>query len=353
MSKARRELQVLGDWLHTGAQAANVWYRPTAAAGGAELDTGEVAEVVFVEVIPPVTGGGVVEDLRRVQLNLDDQLEEYNLFPGTQTYLVNASAAHMLHGRIMALGKPVWNVSGPGAMLQATCPKYRKKVTIEALAGGAITADYRIRLWGYRYRVDELPGIVSPIGGAEPIRDPISGRQSQVIQKPVIIPNEDTWTQLPGGLDQAVPKIFHFIRLGFNSAATVANTDYEFRFDLQQVANREEDLYWPYDLEKRVLLLKGLGVRAPANLLETWVELGGDKRPKEPWPTRNFLNPLHFGQAQPFYPAGFPLYYPVPLLPDPILVAGEKAVVKVKDDGTSIPANQIAVIVNGIQVLLT
>lgn len=353
MSKARREMQLLGDFRHTGAQAVGTWWRPTAASGKGELASHEVAEIVYVEVIPPVTGAGVAEDLRRIQLNLDGKLEQYNLIPGTDTYLVTPPRTNARNGRFIAFGRPLWNVeSGLRGALQATCPKFRDSVTIEALAGGAITADYRVRLWGYRYRAVDLPDLAQIIGGSDVISDPVSGRVSDLIAKAALQPLEDTWTQLPGGLDQAVPKIFSFLRMGFNANATTANIPYELRFDIGNVASREEDLYFPYDTEKKIAVIKGLGVRAPAHLLQTWVDIGGDERPYSRWPTTQGLNPLHFGNAAAFI-GPVTEYLTVPLLDDPIVVSNEKAVVRVIDDGTSIAANQIAVIANGTLIELT
>jgi hypothetical protein len=354
MSEARRELQILGDFVHTGAQAAGTWWRPTAATGNAELDSHEVAEIVFPEIIPPVAADGTKEDMRFVQLNLDGKVEQYNLIPGKDDYLVTPPRVNAYNGQFLAFGKPVWNVE-PGfvGILQATCPKYRKYVTVECYAGGAITADYRVRLWGYRYRAEDLPAVTNSIGGSGSITDPVTGLASDYISKSAIQPTEDTWTQLPGGLDQAVPKIHHFLRLAFNAQATTANRDYEFRFKDSLVATREEDLLFEYDIEKKVALIKGLGVRAPANLKNVWFDIGGDDRPKSKWPTTQYNNPLHFGRAYPVLPADLPLYITVPLLDDRILISNEKAVVKAVDDGTSISANQIAVIVNGIMVELT
>jgi hypothetical protein len=357
MSKARRELQVLGDFLHTGSQSAGTWWRPTAASGNAELDSHEVAEVVYVEVIPPIAADGTAEDLRLIQLNLDGKVEQYNLIPGKDDYLVTPPRTNAYNGQFLAFGKPVWNVEPTfTGMLQATCPKYRKYVTVECYAGGSITADYRVRLWGYRYRGEDLAAVTSPIGGSGTINDPVTGRVSEFISKPSIMPSEDTWTQLPGGLDQAVPKIFHFLRLSFNAQATTPNRDYEFRFKDGLVATREEDLLFEYDIEKKVALIKGLGVRAPANLSKVWFDVGGDVRPKSKFPVSQYLNPLHFGHTYPIITVGgakVPLYMTVPLLDDRILISNEKAVVKAVDNGNSIAQNQIAVIVNGIMIELT
>jgi hypothetical protein len=346
-------MQILGDFRHTGAQAAGTWWRPTAASGNGELPSNEVAEIVYVEVVPPVTGAGAVEDLRRIQLNLDGKLEQYNLIPGTDTYLVTAPRINMRAGRFLAFGKPVWN-SAPGLQgaLQATCPKYRDAVTVEAYAGGAITADYRIRLWGYRYRAVELPDVAPIIGGSDVIFDPVTGRVSDLVNKAALQPLYDTWTQLPGGLDQSVPNIHHFLRLALNANATTANIPYELRFDIANVGSREEDLLFSFDTLKKIALIKGLGVRAPANLLQTWVDIGGDERPYSRWRTTQGLNPLHFGNAAAFV-GPVTEYITVPLLDDPIVISNEKAVVRVVDDGTSIAANQIAVVANGVLIELT
>jgi len=354
MSEPRRELQVLGDFLHTGAQSAGTWWRPSPATGNGELDSHEVAEVVFVEVIPPVDSSGNPENLSRIQLNLDNKLEQYNLIPGHDDYVVNPPKTNAYNGQILAFGKPIWNVEPTFAgMLQATCPKFRKSVTVECYAGGDITGDYRVRIWGYRYRAEDLPSVAGFIGGSGTISDPVTGRSSQFIDKPSLSVTEDTWTQLPGGLDQAVPKIFHFMRLAFNAQATTANIPYEFRFKDGLVATREEDLLFEYDIEKKIAVIKGLGVRAPAHLKEVWFDIGGDVRPKGKFPTTQYLNPLHFGRAYPILPADLPLYFTIPLLDDLILISNEKAVVKAVDDGTSISAGEIAVIVNGILIELT
>lgn len=357
MSRPMREWQLLADFLHTGTQSAGVIWAPPPSAGGGELESHEVAEVVYVEVIPPVTDLGVAEDLRMIRLVLDGKSpENYNLIPGNHTYLVTGEVAKMRHGKILALGRPVWNVE-PGfrGLLQATCPKYRDSVSIEALAGGSITAPYRVRLWGYRYRAEELAAATAAIGGrlggSGNIVDQATGRASVDFSRPELVISEDTWTQLPGGMDQPLPKIFHFIRLSFNSQATTVNRPYEFRFKDGFVAERYEDLMFEYDVEKKVVLIKGLGVRAPANLRETWIDVGGDERPKKHWPTTQYYNPRHFGQARPILDVDE--YFTIPLLDDPVLVSNEKAVVKVLDNGTQVPAGAIAVIVNGLMVELT
>ncbi|GAJ24713.1 unnamed protein product, partial [marine sediment metagenome] len=60
------ELRCLCDYLHTGAQAVNVWARPTPAAVFGELEADERGEVIFAEIWSPVTAPGVEEELKKV-----------------------------------------------------------------------------------------------------------------------------------------------------------------------------------------------------------------------------------------------------------------------------------------------
>jgi len=364
MSKPRREYQLLGEWIHTGSQAAGTVWRPTAASGNAELDTNEVAEVLFMEIDPPVSATGTPENLR-VNLVLDDKPYYYDLMEGTKTKLVCARRQLMHMRQTRFFGQPVFAVrDGSLGMVQATCPKYRKRVSIEALAGsGGITGNYAVRLYGYRYRAEDLPAVANvPIGGFLNLEDPATGRVAP-ISKTALVPTYDNWNQLPGGLDQAVPKIFSFTRFAVNAQATTPNLIYEFRFETGGVATREEDLYFPYDTEKKVLVIRGLGVQAPANLKNIWVDVGGDERPKNRWPARSDYNPLHFGDASSLFfsfdpdtsgaTASFTTYFTIPALEDRILVYNEKAVVRAVDNGTSVAAGGIAVALDGVIVELT
>lgn len=374
MSKPRRELQVLGNFYRDpaveGVQAAGTWWRPSPSkANLGELDSHEVAEVVQAIILPPVNPDGTPDLLQRVQLNLDGKLEQYNILNGTDTYLVYADKEHMLFGQVVTFGRPMFAVqNGLDGVLEATCPKYRKSVTVECLAGaGGIDQPYRVILLGYRYRAEELGTALAHLGGAfggtGTIRDRATGRESDLIAKAPVAIAEETWTQLPGGLDQAVPKVFSFTRFAFNARATTANLPYEFRFKDGFVGSREEDLLFEYDIERRIAIIKGLGVRgvsaaARQNLKEAWWDVGGDERPKSRWPITENVNTrqhnmLHFGKGDPQYPGDFPIYYPIKLLPDPVLISGEKAVLKVVDNGTSVAAGDIVVAVTGTLIELT
>ena len=349
------ELQVLADFLRDqsveGDQTTDTLWKPTPKAGAAELDAHEVAELVFMEIFSPVTGAGVAEILKKVYPVLDGHsYENLITLSGVDTYNMAPSRTNILARQLLALGVPMVNAVRQGdAMLAGTCPKYRSHITIEALAGGTITQDYRVRLWGYRYEAADLPRVIGSVGGEIAIAD-VPRNRTLRRATPVIRVTEETWTRLPGGNDQAVPKINPFLHYAFNAKATTANTPYEFRYDTADVTDRVENLYFAYDVEPRALLVKGIGVRAPANLLKTCLWIDGNPHPKSWIPTTQENNPIHFGRGYPLYPQDHPVYMIVPKLDKPYLVATEKGALRVQDDGTSIAANAIIVALNGVLI---
>jgi hypothetical protein len=346
------ELQILGDWTHTGSQTAGTTWKPTAQTGRAELDSNEVAEVVFCEIFPPFASDGTPENLEKIIFVLDDKpYGDYIHLLGTATHLFCPPKVQAMNGVLLAFGVPlIQAVKSGNPLYEGVCPKYTKTLKIETTAGtGGITGDYRIRVWGYRYPAQELDRLFGQIGGLLTLRDDRTNRVVRLQKDPVTVMWE-TWTQLPGGLDQAPPKIFPVVKYARNANATTPNTPYQFRYEIGNVAYREEDLYWPYDIEEKILVIKGLGVRAPANLKETFINIEGKDRPKKRFPTEQYNNPLHFGKAYPFLPDTIPLYFTIPKLDRPYLVWHDKGYIACQDNGNSIAQNAITVVMNGLLI---
>lgn len=343
------ELQVLGDWTSVGAIAAGNLFRPTALAGNAELDSSEVAEVQYLEITPPVTGLGVVENLQNVRLILDGKEHPFININGTDTYLMQPPFTNILKNGITNFGVPLLDAVRQGnPLLLGTCPKYSKDLRVQAQAGaGGISASFRIRAWGYRYELDQLRGILGDsIGGSLQIADNRNRRTLELFKSPVV-PSKDTWTQLPGGLDQAVPKVNHLARYAFNVNATVVNIPYQFRYDTGDVLIEEENMRFEYDRISNALLVEGIGTNAPANLLNTFLNIDGEDRPDSRFPTEQNNNPLHFGRGNPLIPANIPLYYTVRPFDKPYLIWNEIGYLAAVDNGVSIVANNIAVALYG------
>jgi hypothetical protein len=355
---AIKELTCLGTWRHSGELAANTEWRPSASSGGGELETKEVAEVRYVEIRPPVAADGTIEALDHVYLMLDDiSTREYVNLCGRQDALMMPPRQH-LHANIwVPFGDGIVEAMKDQApMLASTTLKYRQSVRPVVRAGAtAVTADFMIRLWGYRYTEDELRKILDRTVMSPARVDIVDKARERVFsfEKEALLINWDNWQMLPGGPRQGKPAIMPYFRWARNAQATTPNTPYQLRFETGNVAEEEMNLYWPYDTLDKALLIKGLGVRAAANLKYAWIENTGDpihkEHPKGKFEISEFNNPLHFGAAQPLYPAGYPLYFAIPrFADDSLLIWNDLAYVAIQDNQTPVAAGSVYVAVNGI-----
>ncbi|GAI86608.1 unnamed protein product, partial [marine sediment metagenome] len=221
------ELRVLADYTHTGAQAANTWAKPTPRTVSGELERDERAEVVFAEIFAPVNGGAE-EPLRKVIPVLDgERYGEYVSLSGVLSSVMAPPKRSIWGAKLYSFGTPMSN--NP---LLSTTLKYSSDITFECLAGtGGITGDYRIRLWGYVYKVDELSQIFGVMLFPAALVDKARGRTLPISKGPIAV-NGDTWKTLPGGKDQSIPKINPFIRFAYNKVATDGmQGDYQFRYE--------------------------------------------------------------------------------------------------------------------------
>ncbi|MBA7554316.1 hypothetical protein ES705_46930 [subsurface metagenome] len=248
--------------------------------------------------------------------------------------------------------------------LLSTTLKYSESITVETLVGATtpITQDYRIRLWGYIYKVDELPRVFgSTMLFPASLVDRARGR-TLTLDKTFMLPdgrvihgipvNGDTWRTLPGGKDQGIPKINPFIRYAYNLLATDGKSgDYQFRYQTGNVAESEENLYFDFDTLD-ALLVESIGIRpdAAGNLAKTALKIAGDYHPKGLIPTTLTNNPLHFGWADPFFPDTIPLYYAIPKLERPYLIWNEIGSLIVQDDGTEVSINALIAALTGIRI---
>jgi len=349
------ELRVLADYLHTGIQAVNTWVRPTPKDVMGELERDERAEVVFAEIWSPVTAAGVEEELRKIIPVLDGQrYGEYVSLSGIRSSVMAPPKGRIWAGKLYSFGTPMSN--NP---LLSTTLKYSESITLETLCGPntQITQDYRIRLWGYVYKAAELSKVFGSMLFPTQIVDRARDRVLP-IGKGAIPVTSATWKTLPGGKDQSIPKINPLIRYAYNKNATDGKSGgYEFRYDIGNVDESDENLYWDFD-DLDALLVKSIGIRADeaGNLEKTALKIAGDYHPKGLIPTTYTNNPLHFGRAYPFFPEEIPLYYAIPKLerPDqsdaPYLIWNEKGSVVVRDKGAAVGANNLVVALTGTRI---
>jgi len=376
------ELRLLADYPQAiFPQPANTWARPTPAAVGGELEQDERGEIVFAEIVPPVAAPGLTdEDLRKVVILQDGhETGEYVSLSGIRTTLMAPTKERIWGGRLYSFGSP----HNTNPLLNTTL-KYKQNVTVACLAGpnalgitGA-TQPYRVRLWGYVYKTDELPAAFN--GGI--MQFPaylvdIARRRTVPIHKDEIRVTADSWLTLPGGVDQAVPKINPFARYAYNALATDGlQGDYQFRFTQGGVIDETENLYFEFD-DKDALLIEGLGV-SPSfdtlippggvfpNLARTGLRIAGDYHPKGPttrlslFPTDALINQLNYGWLPIVWNAVAPIapldvYVAVPKLDRPYLIWNEIGYVTIRDTGVAlapVPADPLGVTValTGIRV---
>ena len=348
------ELRLLADYTHTGVQVANTWERPSPRDVLGELEKDERAEVIYVEISSPVTGG-TEELLRKVIPVLDGQrFSEYVSLSGIYSSNMAPNKRSIWGAKLFTFGTPM--SSNP---LLSTTLKYNEHITFECLAGNAdINGDYRIKAWGYVYKVDELPAVFGTMVFPAYLTERARARTLTLSKAPIPV-NGTTWKTLPGGKDQSIPKINPFARFAYNLRASDGiQGDYQFRYDTRNVADSDENLYFDFD-SLNALLVEGIGIRSdpsPGHLADTGLLIAGDYHPKGLIPTQYLDNPLHFGLVFPYIhdesgaPTVTPFFYAIPRLDKPRLIWNEKGMVVVRDDGTAIAINDLVVALTGIRI---
>ena len=369
------ELRLLADYLQPAppaVQAANTWVRPTPAAVGGELEQDERGEIIFAEIQPPVNAPGLNdEDLRKVVIVLDGhETGQYISLSGIRTTLMAPPKERIWGSHLYSFGTP----RSTNPLLNTTL-KYKQNVTVACLAGPAAAGitgasqAYRIRLWGYVYKISELTTAFN--GGVMQfpayLVDTARGRTVTISKSPIPI-NGSTWQTLPGGVDQGIPKINPFARFAYNALATDGlQGDYQFRFTQGGVGDGAENLYFEFD-DKDALLIEGLGINASfntlippggvfPNLARTGLRIAGDYHPKGPttrqslFPTDALMNQLNYGWLPIVVNAVAPvapldIYTVIPKLNRPYLIWNEIGYVTIRDDGVlAVPADPLGVTV--------
>ena len=361
------ELRLLCDFLGpiVAPQAINTWNRPTPAAVGGELEVDERGEVVFAEIYSPIVGP-VDEELRKVIPVLDgEEYGKYISLSGIRTNVMAPPKDRIWSGRLYSFGDPHSN--NP---LLSTTLKYKQNVTVACLAGPAvaITQPYRVRLWGFVYKTAEIPGVFGTMQFPAYLTERARNR-TVVLSKAPIPVNADTWLTLPGGKDQAIPKVNPFARYAYNALVTDGlQGDYQFRLTTGGVIEEQENMYWEYD-DKDALLIQSLGIAARSDaftlgtLARTGLRIAGDYHPKGPttraslYPTDIAINQLNYG-LWPFAINGIPFPFPldvfvaIPKLDRPSLIWNEIGYVVIRD-GTgvgAVAANSVVAALTGIRL---
>ena len=347
------ELRVLHDNLFTSAISAG----GSSSSVASELQAGERAEVVAVEIFPPIASG-TPEILDYVTLVIDDdEKSKYTLFSGTDQRLTAPPAQNELTKQWLALGIPLINLGNSNGLLN-TCPKVTKKIGVRAYAGtGGISANFRVRVWGIVYREDDLPlwqsrGQIPTTVSLRPYVDPYTG-VAVPISRDVAV-NFDKWQALPGGWQQTRPTVLPLVRYCENNVASTGGQPFEPRYGaVTSVRDSREDMYFVHDDGDDALILTRFGIRTTSdNLAQAMVRIGGYDHPRGRFPTTRLNNPLQFGWSWPRLPNTLPTYDVIPKLHTPQLIYKETGFPSFVDAGGSstVAANTTHMAIAGIYI---
>jgi hypothetical protein len=331
---------------HTGSQSAGEEWISSAYT----LPPDEVLEIFRLEIIPPVDAStGLIRKLRYVTLMIEDR--EYE---SLRINSVMAPLEHQLNaGVAVDFGIPYLHRPITGRIpspLEGVCPKVARgqRLAVKTVADEAITEDYTIVLKAARVRgaskLLEVAGVSSVSVGFTLDTDFYS-------KSPVPV-SLDTFDELPGGLRQSKPQIFPWFTYARNKVPTTPNTWYEFDYDAY-AAYPWMELTWNLVNKENAYLVQALGVIPHSNSksLRLYIE-GRITNPEfttRPLPEKNFFPP--------------PMYYDSSVNADlkragpkflakPFLFHGVKGAIQVIDNGTSIPANGVELMVWGVKFVL-
>ena len=334
------DYELLAEFASTSTITASSKWTPTRT----KLESNEVAEITHIEVFSPVTAEGTKEALASVYPVIDGTpIGEYVNLHGYYDY--NTAPMKQQTRNLYTFGTP--QNTNP---LKNLTLKVKRSIGIEAFAGATdVTSTVRVRVWGYRYSEDETIRNVfgdSVYGAEYTMAERAFGREVTFYKEAVEI-SQDKWDTLAGGIKQAQPKLMPMMRHAQNAVATTINKEYE--FSDSNVSEPSHALYFDFD-ENDALMITNLGVRANANLLNTFIRRSDGKRPENMFPTPYNTNMLHFGLAYPFMPIDIPQWYGLPALVQPYLINDEKGRVVIIDDGTQIPIDAVIAGIAGIRL---
>jgi len=335
------ELQFKRDYAVEGTQAAGTEWIPE----GISLPPKEVREIIRLELIPAVDATtGLIRKIRYITLLRNGG----EFLPININHLMAPLDGHLNAAIAVDFGLPyLWRpITGRLPLpAEGTCPKYGPGdiLGIKVIADEDITEDYMVILRFARVRTEaKLRKILGPAA------IPISFKLDEdVYTKPAIAPTLDNFTKLPGGGDQAVPKIFPWFVWATNKQATTANTWYEFTYP-KFVTYPWQVLFWNLVNKEAAYLVKALSVwphdNSKAARLYVEGRITNPEYVTRPLPEKNwFMPPMYRDTA-----VNADLKRAGPrALPLPYIFHGVKGGIQIIHNGTSIPADGIMVAVWG------
>lgn len=306
---------------HTGALAADAVENSTVETFG--TDEGYQIDKVFI--YPPFSAGGALENLT-VQLVIDSEVVDLIHLHSSNypPYLSNSKWIGIPLGDHLS-NDPIKN----------TCLKGKTKLQVRCTGGaGGITGDYKIKLLGDYFKEDAavrrlLGGMFNPVPST--FYD-FQRNKSVTVSRPTPCTILNL-TEMSGGAPKAPkPRVLPYIAFAWNKSATTANTEYNYTLVGEFVDKDWEDFDWNLDATEAILITH-LAAGEVTNSKELWIEIADLEYPRKHFDIRLNTNELPFSNFD----------TEQPLMKYNILMHDEKSILKVKDDGTIVPADTLLV----------
>lgn len=349
----------------------------------------EVFEVERIELVsPPQNADGSVQPCEWIRLHDGDD------------YYPNIRFRFWMLGYLgpnfgMAsprLGQPVLeNKANPANRpLLTACPKFGPEDQVNIALkndGNQISDNFAVKIHGWRFKgtsremqeyFQQASNLQTSINQSLNMSNPFSNESGRFSQDNIEIrPGAEggahgQFTRLTGGVNQNLPKVYPWATWADNNSATRTNTDYEFSFAQDNVADKWQELYFDFSDGENAAQFDYVMVQEDVtNLLETKVKL--ESRDSDEIPAFNTeANDQHelpvvrrladgthsqAGQVEvPIAGSGTNMVHVVDRVPRRVsktlqkqetMVWNDEGGVVVQDDGTSISSNGVRVGVIG------
>lgn len=357
----------VGSSVETGSAAAYDVFDGEKFTNQYELDEQSIGEIAGIELIGPMSNGGVRDKLEYVRLRIDgEEYKHVNLNEMmAPAYSAYESGVSPFFGGQVKVGDGYeslpysfcHNIGVPmllGGKTNEAVPKVGPgaKISVEVKAprgaegGAAIAHDFIVRLSVVQCRTPEmfkklgdnygwLAG--NTIGQTFVFKD---FEENGDVAEFLVTKDVDmsaglaAWTEVYGGLDAKKPYIYPYIRYANNAAATTTNEEFSFTKTGSNVLHDEQELDWNFD-KREALKLDYIGVNPHANQSYTRVYVQG--RDSNPY-ARTPDSPVN-EYPMPLEATVPPLHYKGPAaLGRGLIIWNTKGSVGIKDNGTAIPA---------------
>jgi len=336
-----------------------------------------VREITYMEIIPPMDANLNYEDLREVWLTVDGHSTQHYLnISGVGDTLMTPHRSKVWSGRRFAIpfGEPLWSVvsGGTNMPIRNTTIKYANKVELNVATVNGVTGagsgGWRVILSGYQYSAAALAQLSPKWDGTvnvQTMRRTIDNKPPLSFTFPMVSGiNLDTFTTMPGGVNQGATKVWPYWHFAYNNAASQQQNAYAFTNlnALEGASGNVEDPFQDLGLEfaqnNNAFILRGFGIKGVGSTpMENvarfgWIvngnifpELTGNQGLFVSYGVNNFA----FGATSPYIPVKG-MFMPLPKFPGQLLIYKDNAVPFVGANGSPIPADSVVVAYNGVMV---